>query len=119
MALLAFASRAPASSAPQPLREAAGLLQEVIHATGQRHWPAPGARHLLAQVLLQRARLDDPASVADRRQAETLLQDALVEASRHFGARHAITTTIRATLVQDYQSEAVEATASALRPSPP
>ncbi|WP_394695885.1 protein kinase [Pseudoxanthomonas japonensis] len=119
MALLAFASRAPASSAPQPLREAAGLLQEVIHATGQRHWPAPGARHLLAQVLLQRARLDGPASVADRRQAETLLQDALVEASRHFGARHAITTTIRATLVQDYQPEAGEATAAAPRSSPP
>ncbi|CAN7539465.1 serine/threonine-protein kinase [Pseudoxanthomonas sp. LjRoot143] len=108
-ALLAFAHQTPAMSAPLPLREAISLLQEVIHATGQRHWPSPGARHLLAQALLQRARLAGPTSVADRRQAETLLQDALVEASRHFGARHASTTTIRATLVRDYQPDAAQA----------
>ncbi len=117
-ALQSVASRMPAPAATSPLREAAGLLQEVIHATGQRHWPSPNAKYLLATVLLQRARLAGPTSAADRHQAETLLQDALVEASRHFGARHAITTAIRATLVRDYRPDAAHAASAPPRLRP-
>lgn len=106
LALMAVARTAPNADAPPLLSEARGLLQEVIHAAGQRHWPAPIAKYELAQVLSQRARYADPASGADTRQAETLLQDALVEANRHLGAQHAITRAIRDTLVHEHQPDA-------------
>ncbi len=99
-ALIAVAAAAPALDQPALLREATGLLQEVVHANGLRHWPSPTARYWLAQALRESAGSDAPAR---RRQAETLLQDALVEARRHLGATHPTTTLIRDALVRDYQ----------------
>jgi hypothetical protein len=102
-ALMAVAAARPGPGARTPLREATGLLQEVVHASGQRRWPSPTARYWLAQALLQGA---GSTSIAERRQAESLLQDALVEARRHLGADHATTAMIRDALVRDYQSSA-------------
>lgn len=118
LALMAVARVAPAKDASASLGEAAGLLQEVIHAATQRHWPSPTARYALAQALLQRATLAGPTALADRRQAEGLLQDALVESSRHLGARHATTSAIREALVRGFQPEAAQALARAQASSP-
>ena len=110
--LITYASGAPGTDDGTLLGEAVGLLQEVIHATALRHWPSPTAKYWLAQALRKRATRGDATSVSDRQQAETLLQDALVEASRHLGARHATTTTIRDALVRDLPSAALPPTTS-------
>lgn len=86
--------------------EAIGLLQEVIHTTALRHWPSPTAKYALARALRERAARGGTTSASDRQQAETLLQDALVEASRHLGARHATTSMIRDALVSGHAAVA-------------
>jgi hypothetical protein len=118
--LIGYASAAPGTDDGARLGEAIGLLQEVIHATALRHWPSPTAKYWLARALRERATRGGTTSVSDRQQAETLLQDALVEASRHLGARHATTTTIRDALVRDLPSTALPpATSGAHRPPSP
>jgi hypothetical protein len=114
-ALLAVAADAPASDREGLLTEAEGLLQEVIHANGQRHLPSPTARYWLAQALLHPG---SSASVTERRRAEALLQDALVEARRHLGADHATTTMIRAALVRDHLPAAAAAAGSSREAEP-
>ena len=109
-ALIAVATTAPAPDQQALLREARGLLQEVVHANGQRHWPAPAAKYWLARALRQSA---GSATVTERRQAETLLQDALVEARRHLGADHPTTTMIRDALVRDYRPDTAPGSAGA------
>ena len=110
--LIAYASAAPGADNGALLGEAIGLLQEVIHATALRQWPSPTAKYWLAQALRQRATRGSPTTASDRQQAETLLQDSLVEASRHLGARHATTTMIRDALVRDHPSAVLPPTTS-------
>jgi eukaryotic-like serine/threonine-protein kinase len=102
-ALLSVTAAAPDVDRPALLREATGLLQEVVHANELRHWPSPTARYWLARALTQRYASTGPVGIAERQQAEALLQDALVEASRHLSPGHATTTMIRDALVRDYQ----------------
>ncbi|WP_334179676.1 serine/threonine-protein kinase [Pseudoxanthomonas sp.] len=109
-ALMALA--ATATDAWTRRGEAASLLQEVIHANTQRHWPSPTARYWLAQALLERDTPAESSSPAARHQAETLLQDALVEARRHLGARHATTAMIREALVGAPWHDATQAVSS-------
>lgn len=110
-ARVAFAAAQPASEARASLNQAISVLQEVVHATRQHQWPSPTAKYGLAQALIRRADLGTPGAAADRRQAETLLQDALVEATRHLGSRHATTARIREALVRHYQPAAAAAAA--------
>jgi hypothetical protein len=118
-ALMAVASATPGPGKRTQLREATGLLQEIVHASGQRRWPSPTARYWLAQALLQGAGSEGSTSIEERRQAEALLQDALVEARRHLGADHATTAMIRNALVRDYQQSAgVQPPLDATRSSP-
>jgi len=117
--LLAFSRIAPGATGEALLGEAIGLLQEVIHATALRHWPSPTAKYALAQALRQRTSRGGAISASDRQHAETLLQDALVEASRHLGTRHATTTMIRDALISAHASvAAVPATTPATQRSP-
>ena len=102
-ALMAAASRQSGTNANASLTQAIGLLQEVVHATRQHRLPSPAAKHTLAQALLRRAGRGEPGDVTDRQRAETVLQDALVEASRHLGTDHAMTARIRESLVRNYQ----------------
>ncbi|MBD9480713.1 serine/threonine-protein kinase [Pseudoxanthomonas sp. PXM02] len=117
-ALLAVAALPSDSTRDPLLDEAKGLLQEVIHANGQRHWPSPTARYWLARALTQRHDPAAPLPVAERQQAETLLQDALVEASRHYGTTHATTTMIRDALVHDFQPSATPPASSSIEAGP-
>ena len=108
-ALIAVASTAASGEADALRDEAVGLLRESVHAARQRQWPAPSARFWLALALLDRA---GSVPSADRRQAETLLQDALVEARRQLGAEHATTVMIRDALIRHYQPAAASPGAS-------
>lgn len=99
-ALAVLAAAATTDQAEAWRNEAAGLLQESLHAARQRQWPAPTARYWLAYTLLQQA---EPVPSDDRRRAEILLQDALVEARRQLGAGHATTVMIRDALIRHYQ----------------
>lgn len=101
--MIAVAGDATTDETDALRNEAAGLLQECVHAARQRRWPAPTARYWLAHVMLHRP---GQVSVPDRRQAEALLQDALVEARRHLGADHATTVMIRDALIRDFQPAA-------------
>lgn len=118
LALVAVNQAVPRMAAEARWNEAVGLLQEVIHARAQRHWPSPTAKYWLAQALLQRTGAAGSSSADDLRQAEALLQDALVEASRHLGARHAVTSMIREALVRNYQRAAMAAASSNATSSP-
>ena len=103
--LLVFSRNAPAADGDALRGQAIGLLQEVIHANTLRRWPAPTAKYALAQALRERAVHGGGAtSASDRQHAETLLQDALVEARRHLGARHATTAMIRDALMGEHAS---------------
>nr|WP_298132715.1 serine/threonine-protein kinase [uncultured Pseudoxanthomonas sp.] len=115
-ALLALADTATADGARALREEAIGLLRESVHAARQRQWPAPSARFWLAQALLDRA---GSVPAADRRQAETLLQDALVEARRQLGAGHATTVMIRDALIRRYQPPATTPAAASPDAPPP
>jgi len=106
--LIGRASEQPPRDAKASLAKAIGALQEVVHATRQHQWPSPTAKHGLAQALILRAGLGTPTAAADRRRAETLLQDALVEANRHLGSRHATTMRIRDALVRHYGPAAAD-----------
>lgn len=108
-ALIAVASTAASGEADALRDEAVGLLRESVHAARQRQWPAPSARFWLALALLDRG---GSVPSADRRQAETLLQDALVEARRQLGAEHATTVMIRDALIRHYQPAAASPGAS-------
>lgn len=115
-ALIAAAGRQSDADASASLAQAIGLLQEVVHATRQHHQPSPAAKFWLAQALIQRAGHSRPANLDDRQQAETLLQDALVEASRHLGTSHALTKHIRQSLVRNYQPDTSDSAPTALGP---
>ncbi|MBD9438142.1 serine/threonine protein kinase [Pseudoxanthomonas sp. PXM03] len=115
-ALIAAAGRQSDADASASLAQAIGLLQEVVHATRQHHQPSPAAKYWLAQALIQRAGHSRPADLDDRQLAEILLQDALVESSRHLGTRHAMTTHIRQSLVRNYQPDTSDSAPTALGP---
>jgi len=101
--MIAVAGMATTDEAETLRDEATGLLQECVHVAHQRRWPAPTARYWLADVMVHR-----PGQIPapDRRRAEALLQDALVEARRHLGADHATTVMIREALIRDFQPAA-------------
>lgn len=101
-ALVQLASAQSGPPQEASLTHAISMLQEVVHATRQRQQPSPTAKYLLAQALLLRAANGTPDATTDRRRAEALLQDALVEASRQLGPRHAVTVRIRDTLVGSF-----------------
>ncbi|KRA54239.1 hypothetical protein ASD77_06365 [Pseudoxanthomonas sp. Root65] len=115
-ALLALANTATADGARALREDAIGLLRESVHAARQRQWPAPSARFWLALALLDRA---GSVPATDRRQAETLLQDALVEARRQLGAEHATTVMIRDALIRHYQPPAMTPATASPGASPP
>ena len=101
-ALVQLASTQSGSARRISLTHAISMLQEVVHTTRQRQQPSPRAKYLLAQALLLRAADSAPDAATDRRRAEGLLQDALVEASRQLGPRHSATVRIRNALVGNF-----------------
>lgn len=96
--LLAKARNTPDTAAAD-LNEAIGLLEEAVHTRQRRQLPMPEWKLALAQALMQR-NATPRGDITDLKMAESMLQDALVEARRHLGAQHATTLAVRAALAR-------------------